>query len=422
MRASFREYTSSLFYLLKWTVLGCILGGLTGSACALFLWLLNHSSQLHAEYPWLLWLLPAAGLFIGAVYSTIGKSTEVGNNLILSEIHEPREGVPVRMAPLILLSTLVTHLFGGSAGREGTAVQMGGSLASGLARMIPRLNVEDRKILLTAGIAAGFAAVFGTPVAAMIFALEVLTIGRLNSTSILPCMIAAIVGDQACIGWGIGHTHYSIASSLPVGSASHLAPFDSRLLLCTGFAGVAFGLASLMFSEGSHAVSRQFRKFIPNPLLRPFVGGVLVIALFYIAGTDDYLGLGVTAADDQSVTIVNAFRADGAKTWSWLWKLIFTVVTLSSGFKGGEVTPLFFIGATLGNTLSSQLGVPPDLFAGLGFVAVFAAATNCPLASTVMAVELFGGEYLLYFTVACLIACFVSGRSSIYSAQRYGDI
>lgn len=422
MRANFREFSSSLFYLLKWTTLGCILGGLTGSACALFLWLLDHSSKFNAEYPWLLWLLPLAGVFIGAVYSTFGKSTEAGSNLILKEIHETGEGVPVRMAPLILLSTLVTHFFGGSAGREGTAVQMGGSLASGLARMIPRLNSEDRKILLTAGIAAGFAGVFGTPVAGMIFAMEVLTVGRLSSISILPCMIAAIVADQTCLAWGIGHTHYSIASQIPAEAASHLAPVDGRLLLCTVFAGAAFGLASLIFSEGSHALSMQFRKIIPNPLLRPFVGGVLVIILFFVAGTDDYLGLGVTAADDQSVTIVRAFTPGGAKTWSWLWKLVFTVVTLSSGFKGGEVTPLFFIGATLGNMLSSHLGVPPDLFAGLGFVAVFAAATNCPLASTVMAVELFGGEYLLYFTVACLVACFVSGRSSIYTAQRHGDL
>ena len=409
-------------YLLKWILLASVLGMLTGSSCALFLWLLEHCSRLQAENSWLLWLLPVAGVLIGLVYSTIGKSSELGNNLILNEIHEPGEGVPLRMAPLVLLSTLVTHLFGGSAGREGTAVQMGGSLASGLSRLIPWLSAEDRKILLTAGIASGFAGVFGTPVAGMIFAMEVLTVGRLNSTSILPCMIAAVVGDQACLAWGIGHTHYSIASLLPVGSTSHMAPVDGRLLLCTVVGGVAFGLASLMFSEGSHYLTRQFRKFIPNPLLRPFVGGMLVIVLFFIAGTDDYLGLGVTAADDQSVTIVKAFQSDGAKTWSWLWKLVFTIVTLSSGFKGGEVTPLFFIGATLGNTLSSQFGVPPDLFAGLGFVAVFAAATNCPLASTVMAVELFGGEYLLYFTVACLVACFVSGRSSIYSAQRHCDI
>ncbi len=413
---------NAIRYLLKWILLAGVLGMLTGSSCALFLWLLDHCARLQAENSWLLWLLPVAGVLIGLVYSTIGKSTELGNNLILNEIHEPGDGVPLRMAPLVLLSTLVTHLFGGSAGREGTAVQMGGSLASGLSRLIPRLSAEDRKILLTAGIASGFAGVFGTPVAGMIFAMEVLTVGRLSSTSILPCMIAAIVGDQVCLAWGIGHTQYSIASLIPVGSASHLAPVDSWMLCSTVVAGVAFGLASLMFSEGSHTLSRQFKRLIPNPLLRPFVGGVLVIILFLIAGTDDYLGLGVIADDDQSVTIVKAFQSGGAKTWSWLWKLVFTVVTLSSGFKGGEVTPLFFIGATLGNTLSLYLGVPPDLFAALGFVAVFAAATNCPLASTVMAVELFGGEYLLYFTVACLVACFVSGRSSIYSAQRHGDI
>ena len=409
-------------YLLKWTLLASLLGILTGSSCALFLWLLEHCSSIQAENSWLLWLLPVAGVSIGYVYSTIGKSTETGNNLILNEIHEPGNGVPLRMAPLVLLSTLVTHLFGGSAGREGTAVQMGGSLAAGLSRLIPRISIEDTKILLTAGIASGFAGVFGTPVAGMIFAMEVLTVGRLNSTCIFPCMIAAIVGDQTCLAWGIGHTHYSIASLLPAGATSHVAHVDARLLICTVLAGVAFGLASLMFSELSHYLSRQFKRLMPNPLLRPFVGGVLVIVLFLLARTDDYLGLGVTAADEHSVTIVRAFQTGGSDTWSWLWKLVFTVVTLSSGFKGGEVTPLFFIGATLGNTLSSFLGVPTDLFAALGFIAVFAAATNCPLASTVMAVELFGGEFLLYFTMACLVACFISGRSSIYSAQRHCDI
>ena len=210
---------TSTGYLLKWTLLASLLGILTGSSCALFLWLLDHCSRLQAENSWLLWLLPVAGVLIGYVYSTIGKSTEAGTNLILNEIHERGEGVPLRMVPLVLLSTLVTHLFGGSAGREGTAVQMGGSLAAALSRLIPRMSIEDTKILLTAGIASGFSGVFGTPVAGMIFAMEVLTVGRLNSTSIMHDRSDRRRSNLPCLG----HRAYSLFDRVVASNRSDLA-------------------------------------------------------------------------------------------------------------------------------------------------------------------------------------------------------
>jgi len=415
-----REQLALGAYLLKWIALSIPLGLAVGSACALFLWSLDWATALRFEQPWLLWLLPVAGALIGWLYWAFGKSVEAGNNLIVDEIHEPGGGVPLRMAPLVLIGTVVTHLFGGSAGREGTAVQMGGSLAAGLARWIPGLDALDVKTLLMAGIAAGFGGVFGSPVAGMIFALEVLVIGRLNYRAILPCLIAAIVSDRTCTAWGIGHTHYRIASMLPAGSESHLAPFDGRLMACAVLGGVVFGLTSLLFAELTHGIHAVFKQFIARPIWRPVVGGIAVIGLTYLVGSRDYLGLGVTSPDADAVTIVSSFHEGGAHAWSWWWKILFTAVTLGSGFKGGEVTPLFFIGAALGNTMAVLTGSPVDVFAALGFVAVFAGATNTPIACTMMGVELFGGEYVVYFAVSCVTAYLFSGHSGIYLSQRIG--
>lgn len=420
MQASVREYGALAVYLTKWLLLASVLGLVVGSACALFLWSLDLVTHFRFENPWLFWLLPVAGALIGAMYWRLGKSVEAGNNLIVDEIHEPGGGVPLRMAPLVLIGTIVTHLFGGSAGREGTAVQMGGSLASGLARFFPGISRDDTRTILMAGISSGFAGVFGTPVAGMIFALEVLSIGRMNYAAILPCLIAAVAGDQACTAWGIGHTHYEVASRLSAESGFHLAQFEGRLMAITVLAGIAFGLASVLFVKMAHGINALFIRWISWPVARPVIGGILVIGLVQLLNTRDYLGLGVSSPDPAAVTIVNSFHAGGAHAWSWWWKILFTAVTIGSGFKGGEVTPLFFIGAALGNTLALALGAPVDLLAALGFVSVFAGATNTPLACIVMSVELFGGEYFLYFAVSCLIAYLFSGHSGIYLSQRTG--
>lgn len=398
-------------YLLRWTLLAGAVALVTGSACALFLWSLDKATAARFAYPWLLYLLPLAGFAIGLIYHWIGKSVEGGNNLIVEQIHEPNTGIPRRMAPLILASTVLTHLFGGSAGREGTAVQMGGSIASAVGRRLG-LSLTHTRILLMCGIAAGFGGVFGTPVAGAVFALEVLVVGRISYEALVPCLIAGIVGDWACTAWGIHHTPYAIAA-LP----EHL---NWPLLGKVALAAIAFGLASRLFAELTHDLFRLFKRLIPYAPLRPVVGGLLLIALVQLLGTRDYLGLGVTSPVPHAVTIVSAFNPGGAHFWSWWWKILFTVLTLSCGFKGGEVTPLFFIGATLGNTLAALLGAPPDLFAGLGFVAVFAGATNTPLACTLMGVELFGGGPLIYLGTACFLAYLFSGHTGIYLSQRIG--
>jgi H+/Cl- antiporter ClcA/PII-like signaling protein len=421
-RWNLREHFSLGGYVVRWVLLAAPIGAAVGSACAFFLWALGSVTELRFREPWLLLLLPVGGVLVGALYRWVGKQAEGGNNLIMDEIHEPGAGVPARMGPLVLLGTIVTHLFGGSAGREGTALQLGGSIASAYARLLGRLGfavklrAEDTRTLLMAGVAAGFGGVFGTPLTGAIFALEVLAIGRMSYESVVPCLIASVVADWACGAWGIEHTQYRVASLLAgSGEAWHI---DWLLLAKVALASTAFGLASVVFAELTHGLGRLFKRAIPWPVVRPMLGGVLVIGLAYLLGTRDYLGLGVTSPDPDAVTVLSSFTAGGAHPWSWWWKLLFTALTLSAGFKGGEVTPLFFIGAALGNTLGTLLGAPVDLFAALGFVAVFAGATNTPLACTIMGVELFGPQHVVYVAVACFLSYILSGHSGIYLSQR----
>jgi H+/Cl- antiporter ClcA len=369
-------------------------------------------------HTWLLYLLPLAGVVIHLVYKLYGKSSEKGNNLIMDEIHEPGGGVPKRMAPLVLGATVFTHLFGGSAGREGTAVQIGGSIADFFGRLF-RLNEQDSRTVLMAGVAAGFGAVFGTPLAGTIFAIEVLAIGRLQYNAIIPCLIASIFADQTVALLGIHHTVYQIAPFTTHATFGlSFIHFDYLLLVKIIFASVLFGLTSYVFSGMAHGVKNIALRLIKTTWLIPVVGGLMIIGLTLILGRQDYLSLGVDAQFADSVTIPSAFHQGGADTWSWLWKIIYTTITIGTGFKGGEVTPLFYIGATLGNTLAELLNAPVGLFAALGFIAVFAGATNTPLACTFMGIELFGGEYALYFAIACFTAYFFSGHSGIYSSQR----
>jgi H+/Cl- antiporter ClcA len=411
------EQFSILSYLLRWTLLVIPVALTAGSLVALFLWLLDKATLTRFANPWLLFLLPAAGVLIYFIYKYLGKNSEAGNNLIIDEIHEPGAGVPARMGPLVLLTTVITHLFGGSAGREGTAVQIGGSLANFFALKL-RLSKEDTRTLLMTGVAAGFGAVFGTPVTGAIFAMEVLALGKMQYDALMPCFMASVLADIVCGAWGIHHTAYSIhfADTTPTA----FLHFDLLLLIKVILAGLAFGLAGMGFAETSHAIKRYSRRLIPIPWLVPVAGGLIIIGLTYALGTTDYLGLGVTGQHPGSVTIPSCFHAGGAGYLSWFWKLLFTAITLGMGFKGGEVTPLFFIGAALGNTLALVTGGPVDLLAGLGFIAVFAGATNTPVACTLMGVELFGAEHVLYYAVACFTAYYFSGHSGIYTAQRVG--
>jgi len=389
-----------LRYLVKWLALAAVVALLAGSASALFLYALAWVTAWRGAHPWIIWGLPLAGFAVGWIYLRLGTGVEAGIRLLIDEVRQPRQGVKLRMAPLVLGATVVSHLFGASVGREGTAVQMGGALADQLTRVL-RLAPEDRRLLILAGISAGFASVFGTPVAGAVFALEVMTLARLRTfawpAAVLPCVAAAFLADEVGLRWGVLHTHYALA---PV------APITLLALLATLAAGAIFGLAAMVFTNATHRLAAFMKRRVAYAPMRPFIGGLAVALAVWLTAGDRYIGLGIPV-------ILEAF-AHPLSLLDTVAKTAFTVVSLGSGFKGGEVTPLFYIGATLGNALAPVLQLPFPMLAALGFVAVFAGAAKTPLVSTIMAVELFGPAIAPYAALACAASYVCSGRAGIY--------
>ncbi len=393
-----------LLAIARWLLLALVVGGLVGSCAAAFLFALEWAGSTRSSLlPWMVLALGPAGVCVAWVYQRFGKRSAGGNNLIIEELHEPTRPLPWLMAPLVVGGTLVSHLFGGSAGREGTAVQMGATIADQLSYPL-KLGAADRKVLLAAGVAAGFSALFGTPIAGTLFAVEVFLIGRVAYPYLVPALFSALAADAVCRFWQAPHTHYEIG----------IVPEFSLYSLGAALAvGIASGMIATLFSVSIQRLNRMFKRLVPHQLLIPLVGGLLVSLLFFIFG-GDYLGLGLE-------TIVRSFH-EQLFVGAFLLKLIFTVVTLAAGFKGGEVTPLFFIGAALGNALHLVFPeMPLGFLAAMGFVAVFSGAANTPLACIFMAVELFGGESLSFMTVACLTSYLMSAHTGIYSAQVIGS-
>ncbi|MCE5173069.1 voltage-gated chloride channel family protein [Paenibacillus profundus] len=396
-------HAAILFYVLKWILLGGVVGIITGSASAFFLTSLEWATDMRLQYSWLLFLLPIGGAAVSYLYKRYGNNASKGNNLILEQINtEAQEHVPFRMAPLVLFGTIITHLFGGSAGREGTAVQMGGSLSEWIGKCF-KLDALDRKIILICGISSGFGSVFGTPLAGTFFAIEVLAIGMFRHSAIFPSFVASLVGDRVTAAWGVHHSHYTIGA---------IPEMTLPLILKVCIAAILFGLTSILFSELTHRLKKGFSFLFKNPMLKSFVGGVIVIGLVYLVGTRDYIGLGLPL-------LSQAFDGEVAPG-SFFLKTVFTSVTLGAGFQGGEVTPLFVIGATLGNALAALLQVSAPFMAALGMVAVFSGATNTPLACFVMGIELFGSEASVYLFMVCVVSYLFSGHTGIYTSQMIG--
>jgi len=393
------EKESLLKNAFKWIVLCLVVGVLSGTASGFFLVSLQWVSNYRDAHLWLLWLLPIGGLMVGLLYHYYGKEVVKGNNLILEEYEHPKECIPLKMAPLVLIGTLLTHLFGGSAGREGTAVQMGSAFADQFSNVFS-LTKAERRTLLIIGISAGFSSVFGTPIAGALFAIEVLFFSKVSYRSVIPSFVTAFVAYYTVELLHVQHTHYSIPS-IPELNIVNLAWVLPVGLLC--------GLIAMLFAKTTHFFGNLFSKYVGYPPLRPLIGGVVLAVAFCWIGTTKFVGLGVP-------TIVASFQNSSAPS-DFILKLLFTCFTLGTGFKGGEVTPLFFVGATLGSALSGFIPLPIALLAGMGFVAVFSGATHTPVASTAMGMELFGMECGLYVGLACLMAYFCSGSVGIYTSQ-----
>jgi H+/Cl- antiporter ClcA len=390
-----------LVALAQWLLLGSLVGVLCGSLSASFLWLLERATEFRSQHEVIVYTLPFAGLAIGWIYERFGRSIKGGNNLIIDTIHDAGPEIPLRMAPMVLIGTVLTHVFGGSAGREGTAVQMGASITDWVSHRLRVGNVVRRQ-LLAAGVAGGFGSVFGTPVAGCVFGLEFIVLGHLEYDALVPALVASVIGDMTTRALGIAHTPYPVAPHVPL----------TLLLLLKWLAfAAAVAAVSAAFIELTHFLKKHGERHVPRLPIRMFLGGVAVVGLWKLVGTSDYLGLGVPG-------IVRSFADPNLPVYAFALKLVFTALTLAAGFLGGEVTPLFFVGASLGNVLARGMGIPLELGAGVGLAAVFAASSNAPLALSIMAMELLGAPVFPHVVIVCVLAYLLSGHRSIYPAQR----
>jgi len=385
---------------LKWVFIGIIVGSLTGSVIGLFLKSLESAINLRMSNPWLLFLLPFGGAFVSLLYSKYGKNSSKGNNLIIDKINQSSGDIPLRMAVLVFLGTIITHLFGGSAGREGTGVQIGSSIAERIGHTF-KMDKIDTKLILMCGISSGFGSVFGTPLAGTIFGLEVAALGTMSYEGLIPCFTAAFVGNFITEKFGVNHIHYKVLD---------IPALTTSTVFKIVVAAILFGFVSKLFSELTHKLKEVFSKGFKNTAMKSMVGGFIIIALTYIIGTRDYLGLSLPLITDSFTKQVSPFAT--------LCKIIFTSLTLGTGFQGGEVTPLFVIGSTFGNTLSGILHISPSFLAALGLIGVFAGATNTPITSFILGIEMFGSQGSEYMFMTCAVSYLFSGHSGIYISQK----
>lgn len=381
-----------------------LLSGLTGIACGLagaaFAWCITFVTATRIAHPWLLFCMPLAGLIIVASYWVAGMGNDSGTNQIIASVRGA-ERPPLRLAPLIFLCSVLTHLTGGSAGRAGAALQIGGSISAGIGRLL-RLGEENINTIIQCGMAGLFSALFGTPLAATVFSLEVVDVGHLQYAALFPCLLSALVSNAVPRALGLPAERYHL-QGLP-----QLSP--SALLRCGVLAALA-ALVSIAFCVLMHKTRYLYKKYIPNQYLCALTGAVFVIALTLLEGSGDYNGAG---GDITGLALAGEVHA----SWAFLLKMLFTAVTLGAGFRGGEIAPTLFIGSTFGCAVGPLLGLEPAFGAAVSMIALFCGVVNCPMASIFLAIELFGGEGLLFFALACALSFLLSGNYSLYSSQK----
>ncbi|MCI3918730.1 chloride channel protein [Paenibacillus sp. TRM 82003] len=386
----------------RWACWGILVGAVVGTTTSFLLEMIKYVTDLREDrHPWLLYLLPLGGLVIGFLYMRFGKSSEKGNNLIFDAI-QGEGSMLVRMGPIVYVGAILTHLLGGSTGREGAAVQMGGSLAE-LVNRYGGVSAEDRKLLWMTGIAAGFGSAFGTPITGMIFGMEVTSPGKMRMEAIVPCFLASMTGHLVTSAWGTKHEHFTI-QSIPEITLDSV----TKVIL----ASILFGLLSAGYCWLRHRIQLLSEKHLRNNhMLRASLGGLVIVALVLLIGSQDYAGRGLD-------TVRQAFETGNVPTFAFLYKLLFTAVTMGMGFVGGEAVPLFFMGATLGSVLSSVFELPHSFLAALGMIGVFCGAANTPISCIFLAIEMFEGKGSEYFLIVCLLSYLCSGRQGVWPSQR----
>ncbi|MBE5922336.1 MAG: chloride channel protein [Lachnospiraceae bacterium] len=384
---------------LKWLFFAGITGTICGLVGTAFYYCVVTANQLRGAHPYLLYFLPVAGLVIIIFYHLLHMDKDRGTNLVISSIRS-KEKVPLRMMVLIFFSTTLTHLFGGSAGREGAALQIGGSIGSYVGERF-KLDEKDMHMITMCGMSAVFAALFGTPLTAAIFSIEVISVGIMYYSALFPCLTASLVAFGIAQAFKVKAEHYTIlaAPNLHAGSALQVAVL-----------GVVCALVSMLFCICMHKASHLFQEKLKNPYIRVLVGAGMIILLTLLVGNQDYNGAG-------SAVIERAMEGE-VLPWAFLLKIAFTAITLSVGFKGGEIVPTFFVGATLGCVIAPMLGLPASFGAALGLVGLFCGVVNCPITSMILSVELFGSEHLLLFAIICTVSYMLSGTYSLYSSQK----
>ncbi len=393
-----RRFKKDVVSFIKWILLAFLTGFIVGGASSAFSFVLTKVTAFRTGHLWVFFFLPAAGVVIVFLYKWLGQE-DGGTNQVFSTV-KAKDEVPFKLAPLIFVTTALTHLVGGSAGREGAAIQLGGSIGNQLGRWL-KLDEEDMHVIVMCGMSAAFSALFGTPMAAAVFALEVVSVGVMYYTALMPCMISSLIASNFAANLGI-HPEMFHVTGIP-----ELTITDGVKM---GVVALACALLSTMFCIALKQTNALFQKYLKNPYVRIVVVSVVIIVITFCLHTTDYMGAGTNI-------IAEAIEHGNVNRLAFLWKLILTVLTMRAGFRGGEIVPSFCIGAALGCELGQWLGLSPSLCAAAGMVAVFCGVTNCPITSILIAFELFGFDGVSYYLIAVSISYAVSGYYSLYKDQ-----